>query len=96
MTTDLLKRLCFACTSVDSSREEWGSSFNELYTRTADAQNSERCFAEKLAAVELGKEDKISLTYLKDSVALYVEEQGFINGFRLGMQMAFEVCGDQA
>lgn len=94
MNIDFLTRLYWACTDIEMAGQS-DLNLGELYQRTPDADSAEHCFNERLYAAELSTEDKNKLGCLSGSVAMAYEKQGFINGFRLGMKLARELCEDE-
>lgn len=91
MNRDFLTRLYWACT--DEMAGDALTELGGLYERLENSEKVMRGFNEQLAAANLPKEDKNRLEKLNVSAITVYEQQGFINGFRLGMQLARELEG---
>lgn len=92
MSAEFLHRLFWACTDVNGITV--GAELAELYHRLENAQKASQAFTQKLYASKLSKEEKNLLDDLSGSMIDAHEEQGFINGFRLGMMLAGELRGE--
>ena len=71
-----------------------GLNFGELYERGEDACEADRLFTDALEAAGLPEREKDRLGNLHTSTYTAYEEQGFTNGFRLGMMLARELAGE--
>lgn len=92
MTTDFLKRLYWACASEAEPFED-GSNLSELYERSDSAKSAFSASSAAIYEKDLTVEEKTELENLSVNVADAYKEQGFINGFRLGMRLAGELQG---
>lgn len=90
MNNDFLKRLYWAC-SDESANGADGTNFCEMYERIKETKSESRYFSEALYATGLTVSEKRKLESLNSSIAMVYEQQGFINGFRLGMKLAGEL-----
>lgn len=90
MNLDFLKRLYWACSDQDHAFSD-GMDLGELYERTEDTARATAHFNEKLLAAELATDERDTLGCLNTSTADAYEQQGFINGFRIGMKLAEEL-----
>lgn len=95
MNNDFLKRLFWACSDESASVAD-GLNLGELYQRIADTGKATHCFSEALCATGLPGKEKNLLDNISCSVAMAYEQQGFINGFRLGMKLAGELTEEEA
>ena len=89
MEYNFLRRLYLECTAHMDDRDEF--SFNRLYERMDDASDSDAVFSSRLRAFNLPSEIWGELNDMYANGIGAYEEQGFINGFRLGMLLAYEV-----
>lgn len=94
MNNDFLSRLYWACTDQENPLSE-GLNLGELYHRTKDTDKVSHYFGEKLYLTSLPTEEKTILDNINGSVAMAYEQQGFINGFRIGMKLAVELWGEE-
>lgn len=93
MNNDFLIRLYWACSDEEMSFVS-GLNLGELYARSEETSNADLLFYEKLSAAGLPKDERVLLEGLSSSACTAYEQQGFINGFRLGMKLAAEVRGE--
>lgn len=93
MSTDFLERLYWAVTDEDQHMKA-GLDLGELYERTATAKRADCAFKERLADFQQLDESKAEkLDNCHTASCWAYEQQGFINGFRLGMKLAGELRG---
>ena len=95
MKKEFLKRLYWACAGAMEPFED-GLNLSELYERTDAAKAVSRASGTAICKLNLTANEKTMLENLSVSVADAYEEQGFINGFRLGMKLAGELRGEAA
>lgn len=91
MSNDLLKRLYWPCAD-ECGRYMRGCNLDELYQRTEEttqALDHMTDLIESLALDESAIKDKISALCVEIMNAY--EQQGFINGIRMGAQLAREL-----
>lgn len=95
MTRDFLMRLYWACSAEEASLAD-GRNLGKLYERTEATGEADCCFDEYLYTTNLTAEEKDALYNLSADAITAYEQQGFINGFRLGMKLAGELGGEEA
>lgn len=94
MNSDFLRRLYWACSSGATMAAGNGCDLSALYELTHGAHEASERFSDALREAKLDRETVDVIEELSgDEVAAY-EEQGFINGFRLGMKLAGELRGE--
>ena len=94
MSTDFLERLYWTCAD-ESKHMADGLNLGELYEHTAAVKRADHAFAERLANFQQkdnSKAEKLDNCHIASCWAY--EQQGFINGFRLGMKLAEELRGE--
>ena len=89
MNCEFLKRLYRAC-SPDTAVDPNGPS--GLFNSLPGTDAAHKRFAERLAQAQLPAEVLGGLEDLAAEECLAYEEQGFINGFRLGFMLARELA----
>lgn len=94
MNNDFLKRLYWVCSDQEALFGD-GLDLGELYQRIADTGKATHCFSEALCAAGLPAKEKNLLDNISCSIATVYEQQGFINGFRLGMKLAGELTEEE-
>ena len=90
MKKEFLSRLYYAC-SDESSYYESGDNLGELYQRIADVDTADHLFSDKLGSAKLSADDRETLENCFNVACWSYEQQGFINGFRLGLMLAREL-----
>ena len=91
MSNDFLRRLYWACSSGLTPFTEDNCNLSLLYELTHGAREASGRLSDALREAKLDRETVDVIEELSgDEVAAY-EEQGFINGFRLGMKLAGEL-----
>lgn len=91
MSTDFLERLYWALTD-EEQHQKTGLDLGELYERTPAVKRADCAFKERLADFQqqdASKAEKLDNCHVASCWAY--EQQGFINGFRLGMKLAEEL-----
>lgn len=91
MSTDFLERLYWALTD-EEQHQKTGLDLGELYERTPAVKRADYAFKERLADFQqqdASKVEKLDNCHVASCWAY--EQQGFINGFRLGMKLAEEL-----
>ena len=88
MNYEFLKRLYRAC-SPDIAVDPSG--LDALFKRLPSANDAHKRFAERLEQTKLPTSELSGLEDLAAEECLAYEEQGFINGFRLGFMLAQEL-----
>ena len=88
MKYEFLKRLYRAC-SPDIAVDPGG--LDALFDRLPSANDAHKRFAERLEQAQLPTSEMSGLEDLAAKECLAYEEQGFINGFRIGFMLAQEL-----
>lgn len=94
MNRDFIERLYWALTD-EEQHQKTGLDLGELYERTPAVKRADHAFQEQLADFQqqdASKAEKLDNCHVASCWAY--EQQGFINGFRLGMKPAAEL-GDE-
>ncbi|MCD8381899.1 MAG: hypothetical protein LUC30_03130 [Clostridiales bacterium] len=86
---EMLRRLAAACTD-ENARYADGLNFCELYRRTEDTAKADAAFNAALAAAGLPVEARDKIDSANGAALGVYEEQGFMNGFRLGGMLVKE------
>lgn len=93
MSTDFLERLYWALTN-EEQHQKTGLGLGELYERTLAVKRADYAFKEQLVDFQQQDADKAEkLDNCHQASCWAYEQQGFINGFRLGMKLAEELRG---
>lgn len=90
MKKEFLSRLYYAC-SDESPHYESGDNLGELYQRMADVDTSDRLCTDQLNKAKLDADTRETLENCFNVACWTYEQQGFINGFRLGLMLAREL-----
>ena len=90
MSNDLLKRLYWPC-SDECGNYMQGCNLGELYQRTEDTAQAIARMTGLLDRLALDKNAVDQLTALYCDIMNTYEQQGFINGLRMGAQLAREL-----
>ena len=88
MNYEFLKRLYRVC-ALDTAVDPNGPS--ALFVELSTTQAAHKCFAERLEKAQILPDELSGLEDLEAEECLAYEEQGFINGFRLGFMLAQEL-----
>lgn len=91
MNRDFIERLYWALTD-EEQHQKTGLDLGELYERTPAVKRADHAFQEQLADLQqqdTSKAGKLDNCHVASCWAY--EQQGFINGFRLGMKLAAEL-----
>lgn len=91
MNRDFIERLYWACSDTEQSMND-GMNLGELYVHTPAVKRADYAFQERLADFQQqdpSKAEKLDNCHVASCWAY--EQQGFINGFRLGMKLAEEL-----
>lgn len=89
-SNDLLKRLYWPC-SEECGNYATGCNLGELYQRTEDTAQASAHMNNLLDRLALDKNAVDQLTQLCCEIMNAYEQQGFINGLRMGAQLAHEL-----
>lgn len=89
-STDFLKRLYWPCTE-ECGNYAPGCNLGELYQRTEETAQASAHMNSLLDRLALDKNAVDQLTSLCCEIMNAYEQQGFVNGFRLGAKMAGEL-----
>lgn len=90
MKKEFLSRLYYAC-SDESPHYENGDNLGELYQRMADVDTADRLCTDQLNKAKLDTDTRETLENCFNVACWTYEQQGFINGFRLGLMLAREL-----
>lgn len=89
-STDFLKRLYWPCTE-ECGNYAPGCNLGELYQRTEETAQASAHMNSLLDRLALDKNAVDQLTSLCCEIMNAYEQQGFINGLRMGVQLAREL-----
>ena len=89
-SNDLLKRLYWPC-SEECGNYATGCNLGELYQRTEDTAQASAHMNNLLDRLALDKNAVDQLTALYCDIMNTYEQQGFINGLRMGAQLTREL-----
>lgn len=90
MKLNFLSRLYYARSDEDRHSKD-GTNLGELYQQIADVDTAEQLCAIQLEAAKLSADAQETLESRVTAVCRAYEQQGFINGFRLGLMLSREL-----
>ena len=93
MNADFLKRLYWPC-SEECGNYAPGCNLGELYQRTEETVQASEHMNSQLDRLALDKNAVDQLTSLCCEIMNAYEQQGFINGLRMGAQLVRELMPD--
>ena len=94
MNNDFLSRLYWACSDTEMHLEN-GLNLGEMYERTNGAAIAYNQFSTVVNELSISNVEKDMLGSLRYDACVAYEQQGFINGFRLGIKLAMEIGGEK-
>lgn len=94
MNNEFLSRLYWACSDEDMHLDD-GMNLGEMYERTDSATAAYDQFSTVANELNISNVEKDMLGKLRYEACVAYEQQGFINGFRLGMKLAMEIGGEK-